>query len=486
MTDSHSDLPAATQTEVPNDATTDVQDIIENVTYAEMSIGQSARLCRTLTENDIAAFAAVSGDINPAHVDTEYADHTLFHGVIAHGMWGAALISRLLGTVLPGPGTIYLGQTLKFLKPVRIGDELRITATVASKEDEKKHVTLDCEIKNQTGAVVLTGIATVIAPSEKVRRPRTQLPPLYMPSRHHYTSLLASVAHLPAVRCAVVHPCDAAALRGALDAAKRGLIIPVLVGPEQKIRAIAAEAACDLAGVELIDVPHSHAAAARAVQLAASGDVEMLMKGSLHTDELITAVLAEPALRTKSRLSHVFRLEVPMYDKVLLISDGALHIQPTLDDKVDIIRNAITLAHALGTALPKVAILSAVETVTPKIPSTLDAAALCKMAERGQISGAELDGPLAFDNAISPAAARAKGIISNVAGHADILIAPDLEAGNLLAKQLEYLAGAAVCGVVLGATVPIALTSRADVAESRTASAALALLLAHSYRQQHP
>jgi len=462
------------------------QDIIENITYAELSVGQSARLCRTLTENDIAAFAAVSGDINPAHVDTEYADHTLFHGVIAHGMWGAALISRLLGTVLPGPGTIYLGQTLKFLKPVRIGDELRITATVASKEDEKKHVTLDCEIKNQNGAVVLSGLATVIAPTEKVRRPRTQLPPLYMPSRHQYTSLFASVAGLAAVRCAVVHPCDEASLRGALEASHKGLIVPVLIGPQPRIQAVADEAGLSLQGVELIDVPYSHAAAARAVQLAASGDVEMLMKGSLHTDELISAVLAEPALRTKSRLSHVFRLEVPMYDKVLLISDGALHIHPDLNDKADIIKNAITLAHALGTPSPKVAILSAVETVTPKIPSTLDAAALCKMAERGQITGGELDGPLAFDNAISPAAARAKGITSSVAGHADILIAPDLEAGNLLAKQLEYLAGAAACGVVLGASVPIALTSRADPADSRTASAALALLLAHSYRQQRP
>ncbi|MYM92078.1 bifunctional enoyl-CoA hydratase/phosphate acetyltransferase, partial [Rugamonas sp. FT82W] len=245
-------------------------------------------------------------------------------------------------------------------------------------------------------------------------------------------------------------------------------------------------AGLSLEGVEVVDVPHSHAAAARAAAMAAAGEVEMLMKGSLHTDEMISAVLAAPGLRTARRLSHVFRIEVPLYDKVLLISDGALNIQPTLDDKVDIVQNAIELAHALGTPQPKVAILSAVETVTPKIPSTLDAAALCKMAERGQISGALLDGPLAFDNAISPMAARAKGIVSEVAGHADILIAPDLEAGNLLAKQLEYLAGAAVCGVVLGAAVPIALTSRADDAAARTASAALALMLAHRYRQQHP
>ncbi|ELX08998.1 phosphate acetyltransferase Pta [Janthinobacterium sp. HH01] len=465
----------------------DADDLIENITYDELQVGQSARLSRTLGKDDIAAFAAVSGDVNPAHVDPEYADKTLFHGVIAHGMWGAALISRLLGTVLPGPGTIYLSQTLQFLKPVRIGDELRITATVTAKEEAKKHVLLDCEIKNQNGAVVLTGVATVIAPTAKVRRPRIQLPSLSLSQVHaDYASLMAAAAPPAAVRCAVVHPCDEASLRGALDAGVHGLIVPVLVGPQARLRAVAEAAGLALDGVELVDVPHSHAAAARAAAMAAAGEVEMLMKGSLHTDELISAVLAEPALRTARRLSHVFRIEVPLYDKELLISDGALNIQPSLHEKVDIVQNAIDLAHALGTAEPRVAILSAVETVTSKLPSTLDAAALCKMAERGQISGALLDGPLGFDNAISPVAARAKGITSAVAGHADILIAPDLEAGNLLAKQLEYLAGAAVCGVVLGAAVPIALTSRAGNAAARTASAALALLLAHRYRQQRP
>ncbi|MFS2138745.1 bifunctional enoyl-CoA hydratase/phosphate acetyltransferase [Duganella sp. Dugasp56] len=462
-------------------------DTIQNITYDELSVGQNARLSRRLTKEDILAFAAVSGDVNPAHVDPEYADHTLFHGVIAHGMWGAALISRLLGTALPGPGTIYLAQTLQFLKPVRIGDELRITATVTAKDDVNKHVLLDCEIKNQTGAVVLTGVATVIAPGEKVRRPRAQLPQLNLSQAHtHYAGLLARAAPLAPLRCAVVHPCDGPSLCGALDAAQHGLIVPLLIGPRERLRSVAEAAGRSLEGVTLVDVPHSHAAAARGAAMAAAGEVDMMMKGSLHTDELIAAVLAEPALRTARRLTHVFHTEVPLYDKVLLISDGALNIQPTLLDKVDIVQNAVDLAHVLGIAEPRVAILSAVETVTPKMPSTLDAAALCKMAERGQIHGALLDGPLAFDNAISPSAARAKGIVSTVAGHADILIAPDLEAGNLLAKQLEYLAGAAVCGVVLGARVPIALTSRADGAAARTASAALALLLAHSYRQQRP
>ena len=465
----------------------DLPEVIENITYDELSIGQSARQSRTLTADDIAAFAAVSGDVNPAHLDPDYAGQTLFHGVIAHGMWGAALISKLLGTCLPGPGTIYLEQTLRFLKPVRIGDTLRITATVLGKDDAKKHVTLDCAIKNQSGALVLAGVATVIAPSEKVRRARSQLPLLRLVDpRARFASLLASVAGLAPVRCAVVHPCDAESLKGALDAAAHGLIVPVLIAPIAKLRALAAELGLTLDGVELVDAAHSHAAAELGAAMAAAGQAEILMKGSLHTDEMMQAILAHPALHTKRRLSHVFRMEVPLYDKVLLISDAALNIQPTLLDKADIVQNAIELAHALGTPEPKVAILAAVETVSLKMPSTIDAAALCKMAERGQITGAVLDGPLAFDNAISPLAARIKGIDSPVAGHADILIVPDLEAGNMLAKQLEYLAGAATCGVVLGATLPIALTSRADDAASRMASAALALLLAHRYREVKP
>lgn len=462
-------------------------EMIENVTYDEITIGQTARQTRTLSKQDIAAFAAISGDVNPAHIDAEYADHTLFHGVIAHGMWGAALISKLLGTSLPGPGTIYLEQTLRFLKPVRIGDTLRITATVTAKDDLKKRLQLDCEIKNQTGALVLAGVATVIAPTEKVKRLRAHIPELYLfDPQARFGTLLDSVRELAAVRCAVVHPCDKESLKGALDAAAHGLIVPVLIAPRAKLQAIAAESGLSLDGIEIVDVPHSNAAAERGAAMAAAGEAEIMMKGSLHTDEMMKAIMATPGLRTKRRLSHVFRFDVPMYDKVLLISDAALNIQPTLLEKADIVQNAIDLAHALGTPEPKVAILSAVETVTPKIASTIDAAALCKMADRGQIKGALLDGPLAFDNAISAAAARIKGIKSPVAGHADILIVPDLESGNMLAKQLEYLAGASTCGVVLGATVPIALTSRADDANSRVASAALALLLAHRYRLERP
>ena len=277
---------------------------------------------------------------------------------------------------------------------------------------------------------------------------------------------------------AVVHPCDRESLRGALDAARRGMIKPILVGPTRKIRRVANAAGLNIAGYEIVATEHSHAAAEAAVALARAGRVECLMKGSLHTEELMAAVVATATgLRTERRMSHVFVLDVPAYPRPLLITDAAINIYPDLETKRDIVQNAIDLAHALGIARPRVAILSAVETVTPKILSTIDAAALCKMADRGQITGGLLDGPLAFDNAISDAARRAKHITSEVAGRPDILVVPDLEAGNMLVKQLQYLAGAKAAGIVLGARVPIALTSRADSAPARMASAAIAVLL---------
>ena len=309
--------------------------------------------------------------------------------------------------------------------------------------------------------------------------PTTPISPLLDPQARLH-AWIDTFRGSPAMACGVVHPCDAESLRGALDAAARGLIVPTLIGPEARIRAVAEQAGLDLQGITIDPVAHSHAAAARGAELAAQGVVQMLMKGSLHTDELLAAVLATPALRTGRRLSHVFRFDIPTYPKPLLLTDAAVNIQPTLDDKADIVRNAIGLAQALGVAVPKVALLSAVETVTAKITSTLDAAALCKMAQRGQISGAILDGPLAFDNAISAEAARIKGLDSPVSGDADILVLPDLESGNVAAKLLEYLAGAASCGVVLGARVPIALTSRADGAASRVASTALAAVVSRA------
>jgi phosphate acetyltransferase len=298
-----------------------------------------------------------------------------------------------------------------------------------------------------------------------------------------YEQLLALCSGLAPATTVVAHPCETSALSGALDAARLGLIRPILVGPAGKMAAVAREAGLSLDGVRVVDVPHSHAAATRSVELVRAGEAELLMKGSLHTDELMAAVVAkEIGLRTARRISHAFLMDVPTYPKVLIVTDGAINIAPTLEDKVDIVQNAIDLARSLDVALPKVAILAAVETVTSKMSATIDAAALCKMAERGQITGGLLDGPLAFDNAISRDAARTKGIRSEVAGDPDILLAPDLEAGNMLAKQLSFLAKADSAGIVLGARVPIILTSRADSVRSRTASCGVALRMVHARR----
>jgi len=288
---------------------------------------------------------------------------------------------------------------------------------------------------------------------------------------------------LPAVSTAVAHPCEATALSGAVEAGNLGLIVPILVGPADKIREIAKTADINIEGLQIEDTPHSHASAKRAVELVREGKAEILMKGSLHTDELMSAIVARDiGLRTSRRISHAFIMDVPTYHKVLIVTDAAINIAPTLEDKVDICQNAIDLARAFGVEKPKVAVLAAVETVNSRMPATLDAAALCKMAERGQIKGGIIDGPLAFDNAISRDAARIKGIASEVAGDPDILLAPDLEAGNMVAKQLSFLANADSAGIVLGARVPIILTSRADSVRSRSASCAVAMLAAHARR----
>jgi phosphate acetyltransferase len=300
-----------------------------------------------------------------------------------------------------------------------------------------------------------------------------------------YEALLARCRSLEPVTTAVAHPCEQTALAGAIEAAEKGLIVPILVGPAAKIREIAATNGIHLGQTRIVDAPHSHASAAKAVELVRQGEAELLMKGSLHSDELLGAVVArDTGLRTSRRISHVFIMDVPTYHKVLVVTDAAINIAPTLEDKADICQNAIDLAISLGVSQPKVAILAAVETINSKMQATLDAAALCKMAERGQIKGGLLDGPLAFDNAISKEAARIKGIASAVAGDPDILLVPDLESGNMLAKQLSFLANADSAGLVLGARVPIILTSRADSVRSRIASCAVAMLAAHARRQQ--
>jgi phosphate acetyltransferase len=309
------------------------------------------------------------------------------------------------------------------------------------------------------------------------------------PSREHkkYERLIAATESLQPLVAAVAHPCDETSLRGALEAAGAGLIDPILVGPKHRIRAVSEALAMDLRGMDIVDVPHSEAAAEKAVELVRTGRAELLMKGSLHSDELLAAVTKrETGLRTGRRISHVFVMDVPTHPHTLFITDAAVNIAPDLVAKRDIVQNAIDLYAGLGLGTPKVAILSAVETINASIPSTIEAAALCKMADRGQITGGELDGPLAFDNAISPEAARMKGINSSVAGQAQILVVPDLEAGNMLAKNLTFLSNADAAGIVLGTRVPVVLTSRADSVRTRMASCAVAVLLAYSRKANQP
>jgi phosphate acetyltransferase/phosphate butyryltransferase len=360
------------------------------------------------------------------------------------------------------------------------GDVMTLVVSVKSKNPEGRRVVLDCRATNQRGELTLSGVVEVAAPAEKILRRivRDQGGEIHERGRR-YRRLIDMTRGLAPLRTAVVHPVDEASLVGAVEAARERLIEAVLVGPEAKIRRAAEEAHIDLAPFEIVSTEHSHAAAEAAVAMARSGEVEALMKGALHTDELMRAVVHPTlGLRTARRITHVFAIDAPHYPRPLFITDAAVNIYPKLLDKRDIVQNAIDLTRALGILTPRVAILSAVETVSPDIGSTIDAAALCKMADRGQIVGGILDGPLAFDNAVSAEAARAKGIVSPVAGRADILIAPDLEAGNMLAKQLEYLADAEMAGLVLGARVPFILTSRADKTISRIGSCAIALLLA--------
>jgi phosphotransacetylase/acyl dehydratase len=431
--------------------------MVENRTFDEIELGDSADLVRTMTQDDIDLFAIVSGDLNPSHLDPAFARSGRDHAIVGYGMWIGALISAVLGTRLPGAGTTYMSQDLAFLAPVEIGDTVITTVTALAKSGPDC-VTFACRCVNGVGVEIATGTARVQAPTLKVRRPRMELPGVQLSRHRRFRELLARAAQGPAITVAVAHPCDAASLEAAVEAADAGLIEPILVGPVAKIRAAAA-----------------------AGSLVRAGEAGMLMKGSLHTDELMHAVASsDTGLRTARRLSHVYLIDVPSYPRPLLVTDAAINIAPTLDDKRDIVQNAIDLAHIIGIARPLVAILSAVETINPAIRSTVEAAALCKMAERGQITGGVVDGPLAFDNAVSVEAARQKGIVSEVAGRADILVAPDLEAGNMLAKQLSFLAGADAAGVVLGARVPIILTSRADSERTRVASCAVAVLIARS------
>lgn len=456
---------------------------VENTTYDELKVGASARVKRMVSATEVEALALVSGDIDSFHLEDSPNGERA--AITAKAAGAEAIVSGLLCRRLPGPGTTVLEQQLKFHGVIAAGDEL--AAQVMVRELLSDHRALfDCEVR-RGDEVLVSGQSLVQVPTARIRYSAIATPEMILRRNDAFTKLLRRCEALPPVRCAVVHPCDRDSLLGPLEAARRGLITPVLVGPEARIRAVAQSEGADLAGCEIVSTEHSHAAALRAVELARTGQVDALMKGSLHTDELMAAVVpSATGLRTGRRISHVFVLDVPAYPRPLLVTDAAINIQPTLKDKLDIAQNAIDLARILGVAQPKVAILSAIETVTADIPSTLDAAALCKMAERGQITGGVLDGPLAFDNAISAEAARAKNIASPVAGHADILLVPDLVSGNMVAKQLQYLAGADSAGIVLGTRVPIILTSRADNVRTRLASAAVMVLVAHAQRSGGP
>ncbi|MCY0095647.1 bifunctional enoyl-CoA hydratase/phosphate acetyltransferase [Hoeflea ulvae] len=461
--------------------------LIENRTINEIGIGETADLDRVLTRQDIALFATASADVNAADIDAEDEEAAGLQQGIAHGMWAGALISAVLTTRLPGPGTVHLGQTLCFHQPVGIGDRVTVRVEVTGVNRDTGHVTLDCTCVNAEGVTVVSGTAKVRAPREKIKRPVARMPTAV---RHahgvRFGALVERARSLDPLVTAIVHPCDDLSLGGAIAARDEGMIVPVLVGPQAKIRAAAEAAGLDLQGVEIVDAPHSHAAAEQAVALVHEGRVGALMKGKLHTDELLLAVLDRShGLRTERRLSHVFALDMPGQNRTLFVTDAAINISPDLEALSDIVQNAIDLAIALGVETPLVALLSAVETVTGKLPSTLLAAAICKMHDRGQIVGGKVDGPLGFDNAISPAAVAAKGIVSDVAGRADILVTPDLESGNMIAKQLIHLAGASSAGIALGARVPIMLTSRSDTVDARIVSAALAKVFYH-WRRQRP
>lgn len=461
------------------------QTLLTNRIFEEIEIGDSASLERTIGLDDIDLFASVSGDYNPAHVDPEFAAKDFFGHIVAHGMWTAALVSAVLGTRLPGPGTIYLGQDLHFRKPVSPGDTITAKVTVKEKRPDKNIVLLDTRCTNQHGEEVLLGTATVIAPSERIALPQNVQPSISVQRHNRFDAIVEEARALPLVKTAFVHPCSPESIQAAVEMREEGLLDPILIGPEAKIRAAAEKAGLSLDGFEIISVEHSHAAAAKGAELAATCKVSTLMKGSLHSDELLGAVVAAGSgLRTDRRISHVYMMDVPAYSKLLAVTDAAINIAPSLEHKRDICQNAVDLMHMLGLVEPKVAVLAAVETVNQNMQATLDAAALTVMSARGQITGAKVDGPLAFDNAISLDAARTKGIVSPVAGQADILLVPDLEAGNMLAKQLIYFAGADAAGIVLGARVPIILTSRADSLKARITSAALAKLVAA--RRAHP
>jgi phosphate acetyltransferase len=454
-----------------------------NVTFDEIQVGASAELSATMTQGQIDVAAMVSGDVDAFYLKKKGGGDTRLEPRRTEAAGAEAFISIILGTRLPGPGTKIVHRDLRFAGDFAVGDRLTGSVKVREKRKEGDLVVFECRCVNQAGKELVSGTVTVAAPTSRLVYDNIKPPQLELRWGDAFAQLIKGCQDCEPVTCAVVHPCDRDSLMGAIEAARRGFIVPILVGPEDKIREAAVEAQIDLSPYRIVSAEHSHASAARAVELARAGEVESLMKGSLHTDEIMAAIVpASAGLRTSRRISHAFVMDVATYPKMFIMTDAAVNIFPNLEDKRDIVQNAIDLARALGVEVPKVGILSAVEVVNSKIPSTLDAAALCKMADRGQITGGILDGPLAFDNAISAQAAKTKGITSPVSGDVDILLAPDLEAANMLFKQLTYLAGAEGAGIVLGTRIPIVLTSRADSIRTRLASTAVMAQVANARR----
>ncbi len=455
---------------------------ITNRLFEEISPGDRAQVRRVCTENDLFVFAHASGSLNPLNLPGRAHTGKPDSPALAPAMWVGALVSQVIGNLLPGPGSEHRAQSFTFHGPVSVGDELVVSVRVLEKR-EPRLIVLETQVMLANGDLVADGVAEVFAPIKKQTYDHLSAPELLV-HRHAFSDrLLEACAGLPAMPTAVVMPHDRASLEGALRAAQAGLIVPVLVGDLACIQGLADELGMSLAGIEMVGADTSARCAIESVRLAQTGRVRALLKGSLHSDILMAQVLAhESGLRGERRVSHIFVMDTPGVAHPLFISDAAINIAPDLMAKADIIRNAIDLARACGIVRPRVAILSAVETINPNIPSTLDAAILSKMAERGQIEGGIVDGPLAMDNAIDIGAARTKGITSLVAGHAEILIVPNLEAGNILAKELTFIAHAQAAGLVLGARVPIMLTSRADSVLARLMSCALAVLHDHWQR----
>lgn len=454
---------------------------IKNRTWNELKIGDSAKIERRITSRDLFLFAHASGNLNPVNIPQMDEQGEVGESVVAPSMWIGSLIASLLGNVLPGPGTLYKSQDFQFIDYAHVGDLLRIEVVLVAKGESPEAI-FETRVSLVDGEEIAFGRATVAAPLESISLEPNSLPGLLLDEHDHFHRLIEEAKRFPPMSTAVVCPDDSKSLAGTYFAMTEGLINPLFIGSQKKIEFAAKEAGVDISAVEIINIPDTKAAAAKAVELVHLKKVNAIMKGNLHSDELLSQVVKKDGgLRTDRRISHVFVLNVASMEHPLFITDAAINIAPDLATKVDIVQNAIDLAHACGVDLPYVAIVSAVETVSFNIPSSMDAAILAKMADRGQITGALVDGPLAMDNAIDVGAALTKHLSSTVAGRAQILVVPNLEAGNMLAKQLTFISHAQPAGLVIGAKVPIMLTSRADNERARLASCALAQLF-HAYQ----